>query len=264
VVNPASAAAPSWVGNGKFANYSGGFKMQMGTQGQAGYIKFQLTFISNFSISNTGPTTTMISGGWNVTVYAFVNGSTMINGEWGTNGTEIVNTVSSDVSTSGGFGFFGFEQSGRHTVLWVDNTTGLTATNVTIGGRHSVSITSPMNLTFANVVVPITRFYDIQTGLLLGFNIALNFTGMGGSPAPVARAAADIRELLNTNGAVKVDQNSGLGSLGEIVIPVVISSTNVVPYAWNPGGDLTLWLYSTGAIIGLSVIFGVLIYIKKK
>jgi hypothetical protein len=91
----------------------------------------------------------------------------------------------------------------------------------------------------------------------------LNITGMG-FPAPAWHGASDIIGWSNKNGVVNVNQIPGLGSLGEIAFPVVISNTNVIPYAWNQGGDITLWLMATGALLGLSALFGLLVYAKKR
>jgi hypothetical protein len=189
----------------------------------------------------------------------------LINLENSSRFTEQVSIVSGNVLTETGLGFFGMEQTGLHTILWVDNTTSLTATNITIGGRHSATITSPLYISFINasVPVPVTRFYDTQTGLLLGFDIALNLTGSGGFPAPAQHEATDASALFQTDGAVGVEQGSIFGST-PFAITVVISSTNIVSYAWNPGGELTLWLFAAGTIIGLSLLFGVLIYARKK
>jgi hypothetical protein len=87
---------------------------------------------------------------------------------------------------------------------------------------------------------------------------------MGLFPAPAWHGSPDIIESSGMNGNLKVNQIPDLGSLGEIAFPVVISSTNVFPYAWNPGGDLMLWLLAAGVIIGLSALFGILIYSKKR
>jgi hypothetical protein len=263
VMTPASAASPSWVSNGQFANYSGGINLPLGTPGQAGYIKFQFTLTANWALSNTSGGQTTVTGGWNATIDVFFNGTTMFSGSFSGNGTESVSTASSIITADGGFGFFGMEQMGQHTVLWVDNTTGLTVSNVTIGGRQTAAITSSLPISFLNASLPITRFYDTQTGLLMAFDISLNTTG-GGLLAPAPRGAADVIGLLSTCGAVKVDQGLGTTSLGSLTIPVALSNTNIISYAWSPGGGLTQWVTATGAIIALSVLFGVVIYSKKK
>jgi hypothetical protein len=265
VATPASATAPSWVSDGQFANYNGGFNFSLGTQGLPGYVKFQLTLSANWALSNTAAGQTTVTGGWNTTICVFFNGTQMINESPFGKGTEVVNTVSGNVLTIGGFDFFGMETPGQHTVLWVDNTTGLTPSNITIGGRHSATITAPLYLSIFNATLPATRFYDTQTGLLLGFDITLNLTGgSGGFLAPTLHGAKAISGLFGTNGAVGVDQGSSLSGLTSFVISVVISSTNIVVYAWNPGGVLSQWLLAGGLIVGLSLLFGVLIYVRKK
>jgi hypothetical protein len=154
---------------------------------------------------------------------------------------------------------------GQHTVLWVDNATSLAASNVTIGGRHVGTTNSTFVLPVFNATVPITRYYDTQTGVLLGFDLALNATGLGSTLAPALQGTPAVTGSSLTNDIVKVDQGlSGLGNLGQIVFPVIAKNTNVVPYAWNPGGDLTLWLLAAGSIIGLSVLFAIVIYAKRR
>jgi hypothetical protein len=265
VVTPASAAAPSWISDGKFADYYGGFNLQLGTQGQSGYIDVQFTVTSNWTLSSTALTQTTVSGGWNITIYIFFNSSVLFSGSFGTIGTEIVNLQTSNINTGGGFDFFGMEQVGQHTVLWVDNTTSLTASNVTIGGRHVGTTNSTFVLPVANLTIPITRFYDTQTGVLLGFDLALNATGLGSTLAPALQGTPAATELSHIDNIVRVEQGlSGLGSLGQIVFPVIVKSTNVVPYAWNPGGDLTIWLLAAGALIGLSALFAIVIYSKRR
>jgi len=265
IITPARAASPSWVSDGQFANYNGGFDFSLGTQGQPGYIKFQLTLAAGWALSNTAASSTTVSGSWNATISVFFNGTQLINMTPSSKGTELVNTVSGNVLTIGGFDFFGMELSGHHTLLWVDNTTGLTPSNITLGGRHSATITAPAFISFFNASLPATRFYDTQTGLLLGVDIALNFTGGGGFfLAPALHGIKDISGLFKTNAAVGVDQGPNLGGLTSFVISVVISNTNIVVYAWNPGGVLTQWLLAGGLIIGLSLLFGVLIYVRRK
>jgi hypothetical protein len=49
-----------------------------------------------------------------------------------------------------------------------------------------------------------------------------------------------------------------------LTFPVVVNSTNVVPFAWNVGGDAILWLEAVGVLSGLSAIFGVVVFARKK
>jgi hypothetical protein len=63
---------------------------------------------------------------------------------------------------------------------------------------------------------------------------------------------------------ISVNQIPGLGGLEVISFPVVVSTTNVFPYAWNPGGDVMLWLYAAGVLIGISALFAILVYYKKR
>jgi hypothetical protein len=264
VTAPASAAAPSWVSDGKYATYYGGFKFELGTPGQEGYIKLQFTVTTNWSLSDTLLTQTMVSGGWNISIYLNFNNTVLFSGGFGTTGTEVVRLDTGTIITGGGFDFIGMEILGSHTVLWVDSTASMPPAGVSIGGRHAVNATGSMTIPFIpNATIPITRFYDSETGMLLGFNLVLNITGMG-FPAPAWHGASDMIGWSNRDGVVNVKQIPGLGSLGEIAFPVVISNTNVIPYAWNPGGDITLWLMATGALLGLSALFGLLVYAKKR
>jgi hypothetical protein len=43
-----------------------------------------------------------------------------------------------------------------------------------------------------------------------------------------------------------------------------MTSTNVIPFAWNMGGDLTYWLIAVGVLLGVSALFGVVIYARKR
>lgn len=267
IATPASAAAPSWISDGKYANYHGGFDLPIGTEGQPGYIRFKLTVDSNWSLSNVALTQAMVSGGWNISIYLFFNGSVLFSAGFGTKGTELINLGTSAISSGGGFDFFGMEQTGAHTVLWVDSTASLTPANKTIGGRHAVTVLSLFTLPIpGSTAIPITRYYDSDTGMLLGFNIAFNVTSFigGFSPAPAWHGASDLIGLLGDNRVISVNQIPDLGSLAVVPFPVIVSSTNVFPYAWNPGGDLMLWLLVTGVLIGISALFAILIYSKKR
>jgi hypothetical protein len=263
VTAPASAAAPSWVSDGKYATYYGGFKIELGTPGQEGYIKLQFTVNTNWNLSNTLLTQTMVSGGWNISVYLNFNNTVLISAGFGTKGTEIVRLDTSMITTPGGFDFIGMEQPGAHTVLWVDNPASMHLANISIGGRHVANLTTTMTLPIPGAPpMQSTRYYDSETGVLMGFDIAVNMTSFGGMfPAPQPPSTLLSSVLM---GDVGVNQIPGLSGMETIVFPVVVSSTNVVPYAWNQGGDITLWLMATGALLGLSALFGLLVYAKKR
>jgi hypothetical protein len=264
VTLPASAAAPSWVSDGKYATYYGGFKVELGTPGQSGYIKVQFTVNANWSLSNTALTQTKVSGGWNISVLLNFNNTPLFSGGFGSKGNETINLDTGLITLGEGFDFIGMEIPGHHTVLWVDSTASLPPAAISIGGRHAVNVTGSMVIPFIpNATIPITRYYDRDTGMLLGFNLALNITGLG-FPAPAWHGSSDIIGLSDTDGVVNVNQIPGLGSLGEIAFPVVVSNTNVFAYAWNPGGDATLWLEAVGVLLGVSVLFGLIVYAKKR
>jgi hypothetical protein len=267
VATPASAAAPSWISDGKYAKYHGGFDLAIGTEGQPGYIRFKLTVDSNWTLSDVVLTQAKVSGGWNISIYLFFNGSVLFSAGFGTKGTETVNLGTSAISLGEGFDFFGMEQVGAHTVLWVDSTASLTPANSTVGNRHAVTVVGSFTLPIPGATaIPITRYYDTETGMLLGFNIAFNATSFigGFSPSPAWHGASDLIGLLGDNRVISVNQIPGLGGLEVISFPVVVSTTNVFPYAWNPGGDVMLWLYAAGVLIGISALFAILVYYKKR
>ncbi len=236
VTTPANAAAPSWISNGKYANYRGGFDIGLGTVRATALAAF------NWTMSDTTPAQVTIDGGWNVSISLTVNDTLLGGVKFGTIGNETIQLSNSHISMMGGYDLFGLEQ-GPATVLWVEDTSVLSPTNASIGGRHCVTSSAvinlplpyPMNLSGVQVI----KYYDTETGVLMALNLALNITGLLGGMG-------------------------GLGSLGLFSFPIVISSTNVVPYAWNLGGDAALWLEAVGVLLGVSVLFGLLVYAKKR
>jgi hypothetical protein len=241
IVTPATSAAPSWVGDGKYAKYLGGFNIDLGAP-------FKATAIAQFNWTMSGTTATQvrIDGGWNMSISIVVNSTPLVSASFGTLGFEIIALATSQIITYGGYDLFGLEQ-GPATVLWVENPGALPPANVSVGGRTcvvaygsilSLPLPPPMNITG----VPVTEYYDAATGVLMALNIVLNLTALMGGGGGFG----------------------GLGSFGLFTFPIVVTSTNVVPFAWNMGGDMTLWLMAVGVLAGISALFGVIVYARKR
>lgn len=241
IVTPATSAAPSWVGDGKYAKYVGTpFNIELGTSGQPGYIKAIARAEFNWTMSGTTATQVRIDGGWNMSISINFNNTPIVSASFGTIGYEVIALTNSHIITPGGYDLFGLEQ-GPETVLWVENPGALPPANVSIGGRPCVVSTGsilslplppPMNISG----VPVLKYYDAGTGVLMALSIVLNITALMG----------------------------GLGGFGVFTFPIVVTSTNVVPFAWNIGGDITLWLIAVGVLLGISALFAGIIYARKR
>jgi hypothetical protein len=239
MVTPASSVAPSWIGDGKYARYLGGFNIDLGT------IQAEATARFNWTMSGTTATQVRIDGGWNMSISIVINSTPLVAASFGASGYEVIALANSHIITAGGYDLIGLEHLGVSTVLWVENPAALPPANVSIGGRSCVinhdtilSLPPPLNLTS----VPVMEYYDSGTGVLMGLNIVLNITALMGGGGGLG----------------------GLGSLSLFTFPIVMTSTNVVPFAWNLGGDITLWLMAVGVLVGISVLFGVVIYARKR
>jgi hypothetical protein len=113
--------------------------------------------------------------------------------------------------------------------------------------------------------IPVTEYYDSGMGVLMGIGISINLTSVMGSPTPPAQEQVRSLSGWSTGGDVGVNQlPPGMEDFAVLTFPVVVNSTNVVPFAWNVGGDLILWLEAVGVLSGLSAIFGVIVFARKK
>jgi hypothetical protein len=240
LVTPATSVAPSWIGDGKYARYLGGFNIDLGIFKAEAQAQF------NWTMSGTTATQVRIDGGWNMSIGVILNGTPLFSVSFGTIGHEIIALTNSHIITPAGYDLFGLEQ-GPATVLWAENPSALPPANVSIGGRTcvvnhtsilSLPLPPPMNISG----VPIYEYYDTGTGMLMALNVVLNITALIGGGGGLG----------------------GLGSLGLFTFPIVVTSTNVVPFAWNMGGDMTLWLTAAGILVGLSALFCVIIYARKR
>lgn len=164
-----SMAAPSWVDVGKYARYHGGYDTETGTPGQPGYVKIKINIDLNWTITTHTGNEVRITGGSSMSIDIFMNDSQILLGSFGTLGSENINLDSRLVTLGGGFDVFGMENLGATTILWVNSTSGLHSTSTLTAGRSCVWNTSSVNIYgFGNTVV--TRFYDTETGVLLGFS----------------------------------------------------------------------------------------------
>jgi len=260
VLVPVSAVAPSWVGVGKYANYRGGVNLNLGANFSASML---VDF--NWKMVSTSVSGVNVTGGWKINVIVIVMGMNLTI-SYSTGGWEIIDLFDSTmVPPPGGDILFGMEKGDAHTNLWVDNMTGLTLSNVSIGGRRCYEVPSSMSIPVLPIPggIPVTKYYDTETGVLMGLGISLNLTALG-SPAPPAYEQVLSLSAWSRDGRVGVNQIPGLGGFELLTFPVVVNSTNVVPFAWNVGGDPVLWLEAVGVLLGLSALFGVMIYAKKK
>jgi len=264
VLTPASAAAPSWVSVGKYAKYRGGVAINLGTNATASAL---VDF--NWNMVTTTISEVNVTGAWILYVSVKLMG---INASlsFSSSGWETIDLGDSTITPPpGGDILFGMEKitsPGTHTNLWVDDTTGLTQSNVSIGGRRCYQVTGSASISGIPIPggIPVTKYYDTQTGVLMAIGISLNLTALMGSPTPSMHEQVSSLSKWSRGGDVGVNQFPGMGGFGLLTFPVVLNSTNIVPFAWNVGGDPILLLEAFGVLLGLSALFGVIIYARKK
>nr|MDO8133611.1 hypothetical protein [Candidatus Njordarchaeum guaymaensis] len=261
VLAPVNAVAPSWVSTDKYAKYRGGVDINLGTNASASVL---VDF--NWKMVTTLVTGVNVTGGWILHAQVNLMGLNMTL-SFSSNGWEIIDLFDSTlVPPPGGDIFFGMEHMGAHTNLWVDNMTGLTLSNVSIGGRRCYQVPGSASIGGLPIPggIPVTKYFDTQTGVLMGLGISLNLTALMGSPTPPAHEPVQSLSKWSRGGDVGVNQFPGMEGFELLTFPVVMNSTNVVPFAWNVGGDPVLLLEAFGVLLGLSALFGVIIYTRKK
>lgn len=261
VLTPVSAATQSWVGVDKYAKYRGGIDLNLGTNAKA-------TVLVDFDWRMVATSTSgvNVTGGWTLHGQVDLMGvSTTLS--FHSSGWEIIDLGDGSITPPAGDILFGMEHVGSHTNLWVESMSGLTKSNVSIGGRTCYEISGSATISGIPMLggIPVTEYYDSGMGVLMGIGISINLTSVMGSPTPPAQEQVRSLSGWSTGGDVGVNQlPPGMEDFAVLTFPVVVNSTNVVPFAWNVGGDLILWLEAVGVLSGLSAIFGVIVFARKK